>query len=305
MPTRSRLLLAAALVLAPVAGLAAGMGGDSSGSSPSISAPAYNPAEEYVKGVAALNAGQYKDAERALGHVTRATPDNAEAWRMLGMANAGQQDLKGARKAYEKAVKLDPDNIDGHQGLGVALAGLKDPAAKSELDWLAAKQAACAGTCPDMEALKKASAAVEAAMGAAPKAALSPGALLFAAPKAGDQAYAAAVGLINERRYDEALAALARARAAFGPHPDVLTYQGYVWRKKGDEARAEGYYRQALALAPAHRGALEYYGELKVERGDMAGARRMLARLDRACRFGCAEAEELRRWIDAGRDPHA
>jgi hypothetical protein len=60
-----------------------------------------------------------------------------------------------------------------------------------------------------------------------------------------------------------------------------------------------------LAIAPRHRGALEYYGELKVERGDLAGARRMLARLDRACSFGCAEAEELRRWIDAGRDPHA
>lgn len=301
-------IAATSLLLAPGrTAVAAAMGGDSSGSAPSASAPSYNPAEEYVRGVAALNASQYKDAERALSRVTRATPDNAEAWRMLGMANAGQSDLKGARKAYEKAVKLQPDSIEAHQGLGVALAGLKDPAAKAEQDWLAAKAAACAGTCTDAEALKKASAAVEGAMTAAggPSAALEPGSLLFAAPQAGDQAYAAAVGLINERRYDDALAALAKARLAFGPHPDVLTYQGYVWRKKGDEARAEGYYRQALAVAPRHRGALEYYGELKVERGDLAGARRMLARLDRACSFGCAEAEELRRWIDAGRDPHA
>jgi len=49
MPVRPRLLIAAVLVLAPAAGLAASMGGDSSGSSPSVSAPAYNPAEEYVK----------------------------------------------------------------------------------------------------------------------------------------------------------------------------------------------------------------------------------------------------------------
>jgi Tfp pilus assembly protein PilF len=83
----------------------------------------------------------------------------------------------------------------------------------------------------------------------------------------------------------------------------VLTYQGYTWRKKGQYDRAEDYYRQALALAPNHRGATEYYGELKVERGDMAGAKLMLARLDRLCTYGCAEAEELRRWIDAGGDP--
>ena len=37
-------------------------------------------------------------------------------------------------------------------------------------------------------------------------------------------------------------------------------------------------------------------------RGDTAGAKLMLARLDRICAYGCAEAEELRRWIDAGVD---
>jgi hypothetical protein len=29
----------------------------------------------------------------------------------------------------------------------------------------------------------------------------------------------------------------------------------------------------------------------------------MLARLDRICAYGCADAEELRRWIDAAADP--
>jgi hypothetical protein len=42
-----------------------------------------------------------------------------------------------------------------------------------------------------------------------------------------------------------------------------------------------------------------------VERGDLAGAKVMLARLDRQCHFGCAEAEELRRWIAAGHSPHS
>ena len=299
------MLFAAGLTAASAFALAATGAAMDSSPAPSASAPAYDPAAEYVKGVAALNAGQYKDAARALGRVTSAAPENAEAWRLLGMAQAGQNNLKGARKAYERAVKLEPDSIDAHKGLGVALAGLKDASAKAELDWLAARASACAGTCADADRLKAASEAVQAAIGGAPSAALDRGPLLFAAPEAGDHAYLAAVGLIHEARYDAALAELDRARADFGPHPDILTYQGYVWRKKGDFDRAETYYRQALAVAPRHLGATEYYGELKVERGDLAGARALLARLDRACRFGCAEAEELRRWIDAGGEPQS
>jgi len=127
--------------------------------------------------------------------------------------------------------------------------------------------------------------------------------MLFAGAAAGDAAYVQAVSLINEKRYPEALTALRAAQAVFGPHPDIITYQGYTWRKLGDAARAEAYYREALAIAPDHRGATEYYGELKVERGDIKGAKLMLASLERSCAFGCAEAEELRRWIDLGGDP--
>jgi Tfp pilus assembly protein PilF len=127
--------------------------------------------------------------------------------------------------------------------------------------------------------------------------------LLFGGAKTGDAAYVQAVSLINERRYDEALVSLAKAAETFGPHPDILTYQGYTWRKKGDYARAETYYREALAIDPRHIGATEYYGELKAARGDIAGARLMLAKLDKLCAYGCADAEELRRWIDAGGDP--
>lgn len=119
----------------------------------------------------------------------------------------------------------------------------------------------------------------------------------------GEAAYTQAVSLINEKRYDEALASLAGAAAVFGPQPDILAYQGYAWRKKGDLAKAESFYRQALAIAPDHIGATEYYGELKVARGDIAGAKVMLARLDQLCAFGCPDQEELRRWIELGHEP--
>lgn len=293
----------AAVVLASGGALAAGSGGGGGGGLPSASAPSYDPAEEYAKAVQAIQAKDYKSAARSAQRVTDAAPRSVDGWRLLGMAQSGAANWKGARRAYERAVKLDPDDLASHAGLGLALANLKDAKAHEQLDWLKAKAGDCAAGC-DAGLLKSLTDEVEQAIGGGgqPSAALENGALIFASAR-GDQAYVEAVSLINERRYDEALASLEAARAAFGPHPDVITYQGYAWRKKGAFDRAELYYREALSIAPDHRGATEYYGELKVERGDLPGARAMLARLDRLCAYGCAEAEELRRWIDAGGEP--
>jgi len=306
-------LLAGAIALAGSAALASGGGGGGTMPSgggyggPSASTPQYDPAAEYAKAVTALKANQYRDAVRAAQHVTDAVPSNPDGWRLLGMAKAGDNDWKGSRRAYERLVRLAPDDVQGHAGLGMALAKLKDSKAQSELDWLKSKMQSCGDACPDAAKLKSMSADLEAVMtpGEAPtkpSAALS-GKMLFGGPKAGDAAYIQAVSLINEKRYDDALAALAKAKLEFGPHPDIITYEGYAWRKKGDYAKAESYYRQALSIDPDHVGATEYYGELKVEKGDIAGAKRMLAKLERVCVYGCAETEELRRWIDAGHDP--
>lgn len=303
-------LVAAAALLAPLAAGASGGGiasGDARGfDPPSASGPTYDPVVEFQRGVTALQARDFQTAELAFQRVTGAAPKSAEGWRMLGLSRTGQSDHKGARKAYDRAVRIDPNDIVSRQGLAVSLVQLKDPGkARVELDWLKARQTACATTCPDAAALESATAAVERALNGEAATAALPSSLLFAGPAAGDGAYLQAVALINERRYGEALVALDAARRVFGPHPDVLTYQGYTHRKLGEFDKAEGYYRSALDIAPDHRGATEYYGELMVERGDIAGARVMLAKLDRLCAYGCAEAEELRRWIDAGRAPPA
>lgn len=309
MRTLKVVVLATAIAAAGygTAALGAGGGGGGGGSMPSASGPQYDPAAEYAKAVTALKAQDYKAAARAAEHVTDVVPKSIEAWRILGAAKAGSQDWKGSKRAYERAIKVAPDDITSHAGLGLALANLKDGKAQDQLVWLKARSDACGTSCPEASTLKAATGAVESAIGGAPQvppgAALQ-GSLLFAGPAAGDAAYVNAVSLINEKRYDDALRALADAQTVFGPHPDVLTYQGYTWRKKGDHARAEAYYRQALAIAPDHRGATEYYGELKVERGDLSGAKVMLVRLDAMCAFGCAEAEELRRWVELGHAPH-
>lgn len=298
-------LLASAAPIGAVLASGGGGGGGGGGGMPSDSAPQYDPAAEYQAGMAAYQAGKFKDAARSFDHVTDAAPKEARGWYMLGAARDATGDNKGASRAFERAVKLDGTAIDVRRDYALSLIKLKLPdKASAELATLKARAATCADTCPEAADLKAAIGAVDAALKpGTPAAALTPapGGLIFA--PGGDAAYVRAVSLINERRYVEALIALDRAEAAFGPHPDVLTYQGYVWRKLGRLDQAEAHYRAALAIAPTHRGATEYYGELKVIEGDMAGAKTMLSRLDLQCVYGCVEAEELRRWIDHGGDP--
>ncbi|HEX3405642.1 MAG TPA: tetratricopeptide repeat protein [Caulobacteraceae bacterium] len=308
-----------ALFSVPVLTLAMGSGGMGGGGMPSggggmnsmPSGPQYDPQIEYQHGTADLQAGKYKDAASDFEHVTEAAPKSANAWLMLGEAREGAGDEKGAQKAYERSVKLDGTSVQAHRELALSEIKLNQmDKAHAELADLQTMAAKCGDGCPDAADLKAAIGAIQAAMpgGATPAPAASNDAathLSVATPQAGDGAYVRAVSLINERRWDEALASLDKAEAALGPHPDILTYKGYVWRRKGDWGRAEDFYRQALAIDPDHRGATEYYGELKVLKGDMAGAKAMLSRLDAVCTFGCAEAVELRLWIDHGGDPAA
>ncbi|QUD87829.1 tetratricopeptide repeat protein [Phenylobacterium montanum] len=283
---------------------ASGGGGGGMGGMPSMEAPQYDPVVEYQNGIAALKGGDYKAAERDFDHVLDVAPKNADALSMMGLAKSGKGDLKGAQRFYERALKVDPQQILARRELAVTLAktGQADKA-NTELATLKARSDACAGSCADAADLKAAIDAVSAALTPSAEATKSPASLLLTDPGAGDRSYVDAVRLINLGRYDQALSALKGAQAVFGPHPDVLTYIGYANRKMGRYDLAETYYRQALSVAPNHRGATEYYGELMVERGDLAGARHMLATLDTICSFGCAEAEDLRRWIDHGVQP--
>jgi Tfp pilus assembly protein PilF len=273
---------------------------------PSVSVPSFDPAAEYARGIAALKASDFKAAERSFNKVAGVAPKDANTQVLLGMARGGQNNWKGAQKAYEKALKLDADLIPARRELALALArqGQADRA-QAELATLKSRAASCADACAEAAALKDAVSVVETALtpaaGASPAAAAD--SLLFADAAAGDGAYFQAVGLINERRYDEALAALGAAAEAFGPHPDVLTYIGFTQRKLGRPDLAEAYYQRALEAAPDHREAMEYYGELKVERGDRAGARALLVRLEQVRSFGCPEAEKLRLWIEQGPQP--
>jgi len=80
---------------------------------------------------------------------------------------------------------------------------------------------------------------------------------------------------------------------------DWNNLMGYSLRKgpTPDFAGAEKFYNEALRIDPAHRGALEYSGELYLQTGDLARAEQRLAALDKACFFGCAEYSDLKKAI--------
>jgi tetratricopeptide (TPR) repeat protein len=299
--------LVVALAVAGPLFAAGGGGGGGGGSMPSSSGPQYDPVAEYQKGIAALQAKEFKAAKTAFDHVLASAPRDANTNYLAGLSRSGLGDWKGAKKFLEKATKYDPNMTAAWRELGVAYAKLGDrPNAEATLAALQAKVTACADTCPTAGELKTAVDAVAAALSGAPTASLAQGqSLLFAGSATGDSLYLDAVALINDRRYEDAIAALKSAQASFGPHPDILTYLGFANRKLKRFDVAESYYLAALAVAPTHRGATEYYGELMVERGDLAGAKLKLAALDSQCRFGCAEAEELRLWIAVGHSPHS
>jgi len=304
MRTRTPLTIAAAcaVLIAPLA-FAAGGGGGGGSAPPSQSAPAYDPTVDYKKGADAFASGKYDEAAKAFKKVVSAVPKNPQANYLLGASYMAQGDFSRAAKPLEAAVRYDEKMVDARRDLGITQAKLgKAEKADEQLGALKAMQEGCAGTCADSAKLTDAIAKLQAAITAGPHAqsAVEPEVRLAAAETL-DATYVAAVGLINEHRYEAAIAKLDQALWAAGPHPDVLTYLGFANRKLKRYDAAETYYREALAIAPAHRGALEYYGELKLERGDVAGAKAHLAKLEAICGFGCHEVDELKRWIVAGR----
>ena len=102
---------------------------------------------------------------------------------------------------------------------------------------------------------------------------------------------------IKTEKYDQAIQQLQSANETGSA--DWNNLLGYSLRKKQppDLVGAEKYYQAALKIDPNHRGALEYYGMLKLTLNDLTGAEVLLARLDKACLFGCEEYSDLKEAI--------
>lgn len=103
---------------------------------------------------------------------------------------------------------------------------------------------------------------------------------------------------LAKNNYDAAIKKL--KAAAENKSADWHNLMGYSLRKKSppDLAGAEKHYIAALDIDARHKGALEYYGELKLMQNDKPGAEQMLKRLVNAsCGKGCEQYDDLAKEI--------
>lgn len=278
----------------------AGGGGGSSSSSPSSSGPSYDPVEEYQTGVEHLKAGEYSKAERAFKRVAKVAKKDANTQYMLGLSHFGQEELKPAARAFKKAIKYDAKLYQAYGKLGrVHLQNGDAEKAADILSKLETASADCADTCPEATDIAGAIGEIEAVQNASDPIETSSLDTVVqpASLETGDLLYTEAIRLINLEQYDVAIAELRSAGEILGPHPDVLTYLGFAHRKKGETIEAFAYYTAALEIAPDHLSANEYLGEYYVELGDLDRANAQLDKLNALCPFGCAQTEELSKWI--------
>ena len=290
-------------VAAPTALGAPGGGG----SLPTQPQSQVDPEEAYREGVAALQEGDYKTAEKRFGEVLSVARKHPEANYYMGLAKVGRDKHKSSIRYFKRAIRERSDFIEAREQLALASIVIEKP--KDAEEQLAAIRGIRAGCTEEecgaafMTRADEAIAKVEAALAggqAANAAADAPAAYAGLAPAsrpAADAAYGEAVRLINQARYAEAIDTLHHAHALIGPHTDIFNYLGFSYRQLGHFDKARAYYAAALRMNPDHLGATEYLGELYLERGEIGKARRQLEKLDRLCAFGCPEREDLARRI--------
>lgn len=297
------LTIMASLAAAPAFAAGSGAGGGL----PSTSGPRVDPAEAYRDGLTALQEKDYKKAEKKFGEVLSVAPKHPEANYYMALAKIGNGKTKNAARYLEKAIKERGDFVEAREKLAMVKIELGDPdAAREQLTAIEELKAGCAasGECDEAynarvdAAIARINEALAAPASGEENAGEEQSSIFFAPREEGVAQYMAAARLINEARYEEAIADLYRAQAIVGPHPDILNYLGYSHRKLGKMERAQGYYAAALAIDPDHKGANEYLGELYLEIGEIGKAKKQLAKLETLCAFGCAEREDLARLIE-------
>ncbi|MDX1435032.1 MAG: tetratricopeptide repeat protein [Gammaproteobacteria bacterium] len=109
--------------------------------------------------------------------------------------------------------------------------------------------------------------------------------------------YSLAKQAMDDGDYQVAIDKLTKLHEAEPNDADVLNLLGYGYRRIGNFDQSRGYYLQALAIDPEHRGANEYLGELYLETGELAKAEERLKVLDADCWLGCSEYTELKESI--------
>lgn len=105
--------------------------------------------------------------------------------------------------------------------------------------------------------------------------------------------------LLDQQRWDDAVAELVPAERRDSKNADVQNLLGYAHRKAGRLEQAFTHYRRALELDPSHRGAHEYIGEAWLAARQPDKAREHLATLKTLAGVDSEEYRDLAKAIAA------
>lgn len=85
-----------------------------------------HPAASELKIVASdyVLLGDFPDAQKWFAEVTRQTPDDSDAWYLLGRTQYNEDQFKDAIVSFEQALKLRPRYIEAQNNIGLAWQGL-------------------------------------------------------------------------------------------------------------------------------------------------------------------------------------
>jgi len=184
---------------------------------------------------AMLDVSRYDQAASLLANIVAADPEDSRAWCLLARAHAGKGQYEDAAAAANRAVTLAPADDWPHRLASNAFLHLGNT----------------------MVALRAANEACR-----------------LAPHEWRAHICLAQAALATRGQFDTAERAAANARAMAPNEPDVHFVSGQVSLAHGDRKAARAHQERALALDPAHGGALNELGRIKLSRAHTASAAR-------------------------------
>jgi len=188
-----------------------------------------NVAEDLSLAVRLHNAGRHSDATRAYNRVLEASPDHADALRLLGILSHQSGNSQVAVELIRKAITANPGFVDAYNNLGSVL---KDQRRLDEAE----------------EAYRKA---------------------IALKPELADAHNNLGAVLNDQEKLDEAIVAYRLAIALKPDFADAHNNLGAVFKAQGQPTQAVASYRQAISLNPWHVIAYYNLGIVLHEQGKL------------------------------------
>ena len=194
--------------------------------------------ENLERAAAFINANKLTEAEQQLNQILRVTPNDANALKLLGIVRAKQNNLTTAEGLFVRAIRSDPKLADAHLNLAHVYL-LKNQPEKSAAE------------------LKE---------------------VLRLEPSHAEAAYRLAWLMVSRGQFDECITFVEITKQQQTPTSPLLAVLGDAYFRKGDAAKAEQAYLEALRLSDMSVTALLGLAQISYSKGELQVAADYMSR---------------------------